>query len=199
MAIYTGVNVLLIFFFFPETQCYRSPNPTSKVDETSSTPSTEEKAEASETAIPAPPSKKSYLRELDPYSGINPGIEKKTSFISLFIRPWPLAVYPAAIYAFLVFSVNLACLLNVVNTAAEVFQSPPYLMSPGVQSLIYIPGLIGGILGGYCGGGLTDLIIQWQTRKNNGIFEPEYRLVALVIPLFIVPAGELMYALNSLC
>lgn len=67
-------------------------------------------------------------------------------------------------------------------------------MNPGVQSLIYVSPIIGGAIGGYCGGGLTDIIIQWRTRKNNGIFEPEDRLLAALIPLFIVPAGELMYS-----
>ena len=103
-----------------------------------------------------------------------------------------MVVYPAVIYAFVVFSTNLACLLNVVNTVASVFQSPPYNMSPGVQSLVYVSPIIGGAIGGYVGGGLTDRIIQWRTKKNNGVFEPEDRLLAAIIPLFIVPAGELM-------
>ena len=139
------------------------------------------------------PPKKSFIQELKPWSTINPGIEKDTSIISLFIRPWPLAVYPAVAYSFLVFSCNLACIVNVLNTSAVIFQNPPYNMSPGIQSLIYVAPLVTGALGSYCGGGLTDIIVQWRARKNNGIFEPEDRLLAIFIPLIIVPAGELMY------
>ena len=193
MAIYTGVDILLIFFFFPETQYYRDPKSdpvfSSSVGKEVTTVDVEER----ENSANAPPAKKSFLKELNIWSGINPGIEKDTKFFSLFIRPWPLVVYPAVIYAFLVFSCNLACLLNVVNTVASVFQSPPYNMSPGVQSLVYVSPIIGGAIGGYCGGGLTDLVIQWRTRRNNGIFEPEDRLLAAILPLFVVPAGELMF------
>jgi hypothetical protein len=178
-----------VFFFFPETQYYRK-EPLALV----STVSEGKETTTVEVQERAPiPAKKSFIQELKPWSGINPGIEKNTSIISLFIRPWPLAVYPAVAYSFLVFSCNLACVVNVLNTAAVVFQSPPYNMSPGVQSLIYVAPLITGALGSYCGGGLTDIIIQWCARRNNGIFEPEDRLLAVFIPLLIVPAGELMY------
>jgi hypothetical protein len=104
-----------------------------------------------------------------------------------------MVVYPAVIYSFFVFSFNLACLLGVLNTAASVFQSPPYNMSAGVQSLIFVPEFFGVALGAYCGGGLTDRLVQWRTRKNNGVFEPEQRLLALILPLFLVPVGVLMY------
>ena len=139
--------------------------------------------------------KKSFIQELNPWSGIDPGIEKGNSFLFLCVRPWPLVFYPAVIYSFLVFSFNLACLLIVVNTAAPIFQSPPYNMSPGVESLIFLPGVIGAAIGAYTGGALTDRFIKWHTQKNDGIFEPEARLVALIFPLFIVPAGVLMYIL----
>jgi len=65
-------------------------------------------------------------------------------------------------------------------------------MSPAVNGLINIPSLIGHFAGSICGGALTDKIAEWQARKNNGIFEPEARLVALIIPLIITPAGLLM-------
>jgi hypothetical protein len=185
-----------LIFFFPETQYYRKAplEPASPISEgkESATVAVQEHTIAVQEHNPIPP-KKSFLQELKPWSTINPGIEKGTSIIYLFLRPWPLVAYPAVIYSFLVFSCNLACVVNVLNTAAVVFQSPPYNMSPGIQSLIYVAPLVTGALGSYCGGGLTDIIIQWRARKNNGIFEPEDRLLAVFIPLFIVPAGELMY------
>jgi hypothetical protein len=65
-------------------------------------------------------------------------------------------------------------------------------MSPGINSLINIPATIGIIIGAYCGGGLTDKFVEWRARKNNGVFEPETRLIALVLPFFLVPVGLLM-------
>lgn len=53
--------------------------------------------------------------------------------------------------------------------------------------------MIGAVTGAFCGGGLTDKIIEYKARKNNGVYEPEFRLIALIIPFFIVPLGLLMY------
>lgn len=104
-----------------------------------------------------------------------------------------MVIYPAVIYSFLVFAFTLACALGVLNTAAAVFQSPPYNMSPGVQGLINIPLTTGIAIGSYCGGGLTDRFLKWRLKKDDGIFEPETRLLPVVLPFFIVPAGVLMY------
>jgi hypothetical protein len=101
-------------------------------------------------------------------------------------------VYPAVIYSFLVFSFNLGWLQAVNNTAAVIFQSPPYNFSPGVQSLIFLCSFVGAGIGAFWGGAVTDVIVQDFTRRNNGIYEPESRLVAIILPFFVVPAGVLM-------
>jgi hypothetical protein len=149
--------------------------------------------EAEETTNAPFAQKKTFLQELNPWSGINPGIEKDNNFFFLLIRPWTMVIYPAVIYSFLVFAFTLACAIGVLNTAASIFQSPPYNMTPGVQSLINIPLTLGIVLGSYCGGELTDRYLAWRVKKNNGIFEPEFRLVTLILPFLIVPAGVLMY------
>jgi MFS family permease len=68
-------------------------------------------------------------------------------------------------------------------------------MSPGINSLIKVPGLIGSLLGSLYSGLLTDRYAQWCARKHNGNFEPETCLVALVLPFFFVPIGLLMFLL----
>ena len=185
MAIVTGVDFIFLFFFFPETQYRRDTTPINQSISSHDKASTSIEVQA---IIP----KKPYIQQLKPFSGINPGIDRNTSLISLFIRPWPLVVYPAVIYSFLVFSFNLGWLQAVNNTAAVIFQSPPYNFSPGVQSLIFLCSFVGAGIGAFWGGALTDVIVQAFTRGNNGIYEPESRLVAIILPLFVVPAGVLM-------
>jgi hypothetical protein len=196
MVIVASANLIFVFFFFPETQ-YRRPNPSSSTDlstvdsgnDSSSEKGTKTVATESSPMI----AKKSYLQSLSPWSGINPGSTTSPSFLFLLIRPWPLTCYPAVIYAFLVFSFNLGCILFCVSTAPVIFQSPPYNFSPGVQSLINLPAFIGAGLGAFVGGAMTDALSGAVTRRNGGIFEPESRLLALVLPAFLVPAGVLMY------
>jgi hypothetical protein len=193
MSIVTVVDFLLVFFFFPETQYRRDI--TASIN--NSTDDAHDKPKASvdvqESLIPP---KKSYLQQLKPWSGINPGLPPQTSLLFLLLRPWPLVIYPAVIYSFLVFSFNLACLLAVNNTAAVIFESPPYNFSPGAESLIFLGSFIGAGIGGVYGGVLTDWFITWRTKKNNGTYEPEARLIPIIFPFFIVPTGVLMYLFN---
>jgi len=190
VAILAGVDAVAIFLLFPETQYYRT------FVTTPSGPTTEKTdpkhADDQGTAEITSPSKKSYLEQLKPWSSIHP----TTTYFNLFIRPFPLIVYPAVFFAFLAFCSTLAWVACVVDTTASVFQLPPYpyLMSPGVSSLINVPAVIGALIGAYCGGALTDWIAERWARRNNGVFEPEYRLLALAIPFFLEPVGLLMYA-----
>jgi hypothetical protein len=191
VSIFIALDAIAIFLLFPETQ-YRRDTPSPQDQE-----SAYGKAAVS-ISVMETPSKKSYLQELVPWSGINPGLPRDTSLVNLFIRPWPLFFYPANLYSTITFSVALGCLTGIGNTAAPIFQGPPYNFSPGIQGLgIYLPGLIGSTIGALCGGPLTDTYTRWRTRKNHGVFEPEGRLVAMIIPIFVVPAGVLMFSPSS--
>lgn len=134
--------------------------------------------------------KKTFLQELKPWSPFN----TESNYLGLLLRPWPMIVYPATIYSYLTFSAQLAWYICIYATYASVFQLPPYSMSTGFSGLINIPGSIGCFIGAYCGGGLTDRYVAWRARKNNGVFEPETRLVAMILPFFLVPVGLLMYS-----
>ena len=104
-------------------------------------------------------------------------------------------MYPAVFFGFLAFATTLAWVVCYVDTAASVFQAPPYLMSIGISGLYNVPAIIGICIGGFIGGALTDWIAERMARRNNGVFEPESRLIALVIPFFLEPIGLIMYFL----
>jgi hypothetical protein len=177
---------LSIFIFFPETQYFRRD----RITEVGSFQGIEEKVGSiSEIVEVSSPSKKTFLEELKPWSPIN----RQTNLLELFLRPWPMILYPATMFGFLSYSAALAWLLCVVNTNASIFQAPPYNFKPGINGLINIPGAIGVLAGSFCGGALTDKIAEWVARRNGGVYEPETRLLTLVVPFFVVPIGLLMY------
>jgi len=197
-SIVVGFGLLLLFFFFPETQYYRPPSsqlPHTSSDDHSESGTSEKAVVPLGTAatVASPIPKKTYLQELNPWSGINPGIEKNTSFLFLFVRGWPLVVYPAVAYSIIAFAIAISCDLLCFTTAPTIFQSPPYNFSAGVQSLIFLAGMIGGITGSVAAGSLTDVYAKFRSEKNRGVFEPEDRLVLLFIPLIIAPCGVLMH------
>jgi hypothetical protein len=55
-------------------------------------------------------------------------------------------------------------------------------MSTLTVGLLYIAPFLGGILGSAITGRLSDIITRFMTRRNAGIFEPEFRLV-MVTPV----------------
>ncbi len=189
-AIFAGVNAMAFFLFFPEPQFSRDKKyqPSSN---TSATP--QEKSDAPSDEVqsdePVATRKKTFLQELKPFSKIDRNDE---NYLFLLLKPLPLVVYPATVFGFLVFASSLGFFLAALSVNPSVFQAPPYNMSPAINGLINIPSLIGHIAGSISGGYLTDKTAEWHARKNNGIFEPEARLVALIIPLIITPAGLLM-------
>lgn len=189
-VITSGLTALAIFFFFPETRYQRDQTAVSD-----NRPGTDEKhtndiTEFQETITP----RKTFLQELNPWSGL----DRQANLLTLLLRPWPMIVYPAVILSFLGYSATLAWLLVVTNTYASIFQAPPFNFSPSINGLINISGLIGILLGAYAGGALTDKVAEWKARKNHGVYEPEFRLITLVIPFLVIPFGLLTYLKTQL-
>ena len=198
--------MVAIFFLFPESQYFRNHRDHSPTVEQQNTTCEETdlciKEEDNNPSISISKiqsvsrptrhyvnAKKGFLQEIKPWSHIHPD----TSYLSFVIRPWPLLVYPAVLYSLFTSSVTLSWCICFVDTHASLFQSPPYNFTPAINSLVYISTTTGVVLGTYFGGSLTDKLAEWMARKNNGIFEPETRLIPLVFPLFITAVGLLMY------
>ena len=194
-AIASGVCALAFFFFFPETQFKRSTPASASIagagpdKDSTDSPSYEVPADEPSTGLTG--TKKTFVQQLNPF---NP-IDKDKNLLLLFLKPLPLFAYPAVFYGSVAFGTSLAFFLAGLTVTPSVYQAPPYNFSPAINGLINIPSFIGHFLGAFAGGWLTDRIAEMQARKNNGIFEPEYRLMALLLPLFIYPAGCLMYNL----
>jgi hypothetical protein len=189
--------LVAIFLFVPETDYDRKyitsetlPKGEMKdsADITETTEITEtEPSSNGETKGP----KKTFWQELKPWSRINPN----ASYIHLLLRPLPLVFYPAVFFSFIIFSTTLSWIVCYVDTAASVYQAPPYLMNIGVSGLYNVCAIICIPFGAFVGGALTDWVGQKMARRNNGVFEPEFRLITLIVPFFVVPMGLLMYPL----
>jgi len=194
-AIASGVCALAFFFFFPETQFKRAIPVSAAIaaagPEKDLTDSPSDEVPVDEPTTGLTGTKKTFVQQLNPF---NP-IDKDKSLLLLFLKPLPLFAYPAVFYGSVAFGTSLAFFLAGLTVTPSVYQAPPYNFSPAINGLINIPSFIGHFLGAFAGGWLTDRIAEMQARKNNGIFEPEFRLMALILPLFIFPAGCLMYNL----
>jgi MFS family permease len=124
LAIFTGVNALLIFLFVPETQCRRdlhksldvtmaedSENVTEVADFNGKSDVTEtegglvrEQTTTNQSATQSVYVKRTFWQDLKPWSGVR----KDVSLFGAFTRPWALFSYVSVIWNVMAFSIHIS-------------------------------------------------------------------------------------------
>ena len=65
--------------------------------------------------------------------------------------------------------------------AAQIFSFPPYSLSAAGVGYLFVGPFIGALLGSIILALIMDPLILWCTKRNKGIYEPEFRLIPVVI------------------
>ncbi|KAL2065979.1 hypothetical protein VTL71DRAFT_2050 [Oculimacula yallundae] len=127
--------------------------------------------------ISLPERKKSYSDQLQIFQGR----VSQASFWRLSFKPFPLVTFPAVIYASLTYSVYAAGLALIALLQDTMFSAAPYNLSASAIGMTNLPlfgvGLVGTLFSGYC----ADAVVQFMTRHNKGVYEPEFRLVLMIV------------------
>ncbi|KIW20685.1 hypothetical protein PV08_01262 [Exophiala spinifera] len=129
--------------------------------------------------------KMSYWRSLRVFTGRY----SYAPLFKVFTRPVVLFFYPAVFWGFLVYGTTLTWIVvfSVVN--GVIFVAPPYNFSVSQTGLISLSPFILTLLGEVISGPLNDWICVYLTRKNKGIYEPEFRLVLMVVVAILGTVG----------
>jgi MFS family permease len=134
----------------------------------------------------APP--KSYLETLTPFSGRL----SKDPWLRVMIRPFILFCYPAVLWSSVVYSLSIGWLIVLSESVSDVYKSRQTYNFTALQAgLVYLSPFIGGVLGTAVAGKVSDIIVRFMARRNDGIYEPEFRLV-MAIPVAISTTIGLM-------
>lgn len=195
IAIFCGALLPLVIFYCPETAFRRDKAFNTDITgqqsaaPTTSIPSDDAEAKAGssngnsldgeKTTAPVPP-KTPYLRTLLPFNG------RKTddSFWKLVIRPIPLFLHPAVLWATLIQGTLIGWTVMIGVVLAAIFFGPPLWFGEVETGYLYAGPFIGAILGFAVSGLLADWSARWMTVRNRGVYEPEFRIL-LVIPQLI--------------
>ena len=212
VAIFCGVCLPLVFFFVPETAyrrsahlntdlassenvgLYQKPEGGQELHETQGQNVTNveqsvggEKGHSRvETANPQNYSsdsgtpKKTFRQMLAPFSGR----KSDESYWKLLLRPFPLFAHPAILWACLIQGTMIGWTVFIGIVLASIFLGPPNFWTEVNTGYAYTGAFVGSVFGFLIAGGLADWSAKYMTRKNNGIYEPEFRII-LVIPQFI--------------
>lgn len=131
---------------------------------------------------------KPWSKMLKPWNGrLN-----KTSWWRAAIRPGILYAYPSVLWSALVYSLSIGWLIVLSESVSAIYANRESYNFTSLQiGLVYMSPFIGGILGTAVAGKLSDVVVRFMARRNDGIYEPEYRLV-MAIPITIATVMGLM-------
>ncbi|KAI9730031.1 MAG: hypothetical protein M1818_008300 [Claussenomyces sp. TS43310] len=100
------------------------------------------------------------------------------NWLRVAIRPFILFLYPAVLWSSIVYACSIGWLIVLSESVADIYRNKDtYDFSALSTGLIYISPFIGGILGTAVAGKVSDIIVRAMTRRNGGLYEPEFRLV----------------------
>ena len=156
------------------------------------------------------PPKKTFWQSLAIFTGTHsdenlltlllaPIMVNVSRMIVLLFRAWRLTMDSQ-------FKVNLGALWMVVVTgmlssfyvsqsfvAAQIFAFPPYSLNAAGVGYLFVGPFIGALLGSIILAIIMDPLILWCTKRNGGIYEPEFRLIPVALGV-IGGVGVLGYA-----
>lgn len=129
---------------------------------------------------PSPPPKATFIQSLALFNG------RKTDerYLHLLLRPFPLFFHPGILWSCLIQGTLIGFTVLIGVVLAGIMLGPPLWFGEVETGYMYTGAFIGALLGF----ALTGLISDWSanllTRLNNGIYEPEFRMI-LIIPQMV--------------
>ncbi|EOO04194.1 putative mfs transporter protein [Phaeoacremonium minimum UCRPA7] len=110
--------------------------------------------------------------------------------------PFYLHLYPIVEFAAFVVSWSASGFLVVNLSQTQAFAAPPYDYKSQTIGLFNIAVLIGGLIGLFTCGPLSDWVAAHLTARNNGVREPEMRLLAMIPYVIIMIFGSIITAVG---
>ncbi|WYZ42879.1 hypothetical protein EsH8_VI_000578 [Colletotrichum jinshuiense] len=203
-AIFCAVMLPAVFFLCPETAFRRDAtfntdmvaqtvDPANKAsyinDSPGSSPSDHEKTTAGmstttpglEASQGAHTPKKTFVQSLALFDG------RKTDehYWKLLLRPFPLFVQPAFLWGCLIQGTMIGWTVFIGVIVAALFLGPPYYWNEVYAGYAYVGAFVGALIGFVIAGVFSDWSVKFMTRRNGGIYEPEFRIV-MVLPMFVI-------------
>ncbi|KAF2670377.1 MFS general substrate transporter [Microthyrium microscopicum] len=130
----------------------------------------------------APPTRRQLLK-------VWHGRFSETSFIKAFFKPFPLLAFPSVIFATIVHGAFGAWVSVVGTIHTQVLAFPPYSLPPDQLAYIGLPGSAVSFIFSVASGLLIDWLIKFLARRNGGIYEPEFRLLAMIPAVVLSTLG----------
>lgn len=129
--------------------------------------------ESGGTTQSIPKKRKTFLQDLKLFDGTH----SDESLIQLIVAPFGVCMNVAIAYIILVQGWFVGLYVAIAFVVAQIFGYPPYNLTPSGIGYLSLGPFIGGLIAVSFFAVFTDPIIMFMTRRNKGVYEPEYRLL----------------------
>ncbi|KAJ9613284.1 hypothetical protein H2200_003226 [Cladophialophora chaetospira] len=129
--------------------------------------------------------RKSFWNELDFWSGYN----RPISFWKTLLGPLQIARSPIVLWTSIVFMTAITWIVILTIGASQIFVAPPYSFSVAAVGNTFLSPFLASIAGTLVAKPLIDGTVKFLAKRNHGIFEPEFRLPAMACYLLFTATG----------
>ncbi|KAF5562333.1 transporter HOL1 [Fusarium napiforme] len=181
-----GLQLVLTFFFMPETAYKRSiPSDVpvdshvegrSAVDDKKECVSQVENSGSVCDNAPIPEAH-SFIYTLRPWSGY---YDASGFWYSMF-APFKMLGSPVVIWGCFQLTICMSWLVLLASTASQIFTAAPYNFTVAQVGLTNLSSFVGTFIATALAGLMVDGLATFMARRNEGIYEPEFRLPILVL------------------
>ncbi|KAI5857327.1 MFS general substrate transporter [Durotheca rogersii] len=101
------------------------------------------------------------------------------------LTPWTAFMLPAVSWAGFSYGCSVAFSASFSVALGQIFTKPPYNLTTSQVGLSAFSSFIAATLGNAIPGPVCDWLVKFLSRKNKGVYEPEFRLI-LSVPSLIL-------------
>lgn len=118
-------------------------------------------------------------------------------YIKRFLVYFKVFTLPAVWISGILWGLQDAYMSFFLTTQDTFFYDEPWNYSETGVAVMNVATLVGAVIGCIMSGVLSDKHVLWLARRNNGVYEPEYRLWLLFITIVVSPVGLVMFGVGA--
>jgi hypothetical protein len=111
------------------------------------------------------------------------------NLLKLILAPFAICLNPVILWAIVCQGTGVMWYVGFAYIIAQLFFPPPYLLSAAQVGYLYVGPFVLGLLTCLLLAVISDPIMKALTRRNKGIYEPEFRLALFPIGVVISAVG----------
>lgn len=125
--------------------------------------------------------RKTFLQNLKVYNGRF----SHENYLRAVLSPFVTLLLPAVHWGAYSYGLSVAFAAAFSVCLAQIFAAPPYNFKPAAIGLTVLSPFVAYIIGNFVPGPIADWLVKYMSRKNGGVYEPEFRNL-LCIPALII-------------